>query len=164
MEMWNKMAAPGEFHKHLEVFVGNWTYVVRMRFAPDAEWSQSPGVSTIKWILGGRYTLEEVEGTSPEMPFHGMGITGYDKTKQKFVSTWMDTMGTSMMSSMGTCDDSGKVFTYKGTRDDPMTGQRDAPFKWVIRVVNNGKFVGEGWKPGSDGKMFMDMEMTYTRK
>jgi len=53
------------------------------------------------------------------MPFEGIGINGYDNLKKKFVSTWIDNMGTMIVMSTGTFDPATKTFTYMGEMDNP---------------------------------------------
>ena len=48
-----------------------------------------------------------------EMSFKGMAIEGHDDVQQKFVSTWIDNMGTSIIMSEGTYDPSTRTFTYR---------------------------------------------------
>lgn len=164
MLAWMKMGAPGEHHKHLEAFVGHWETVVKFRMAAEAPWMESKGTSTLKWVLGGRFLMEEVESEMMGQPFHGLGYSGYDNFRKQYVSLWMDSMMTGVHTSTGTCDTSGKVFTYHGKTDDPMTGERDKPYKMTLRVVNPDKTVTEMWMNGPDGKEFMSMEIVYTRK
>ena len=97
------------------------------------------------------------------MPFTGMGFTGYDNIKKKYVGTWMDTMTTSMMISSGTANADGKSYTFTSTMDDPMTG-KSSPVKETVTIVDDDHHTLEMWSPGPDGKMFKTMEIAYTRK
>ncbi len=163
MEAMAKAAAPGEFHAHLNAMVGRWSLKVQWRMDPNAEWAESKSTAESKWVLGGRFVREEVEGEFMEgMRFQGFGMTGYDNLKKKYTSMWTDNMSTGMMISEGTCDASGKVFTYRGRSMDPMTGT-EKTYKWTIRIVNNDKYISEMYTVGEDGKEFKSMEITYTR-
>lgn len=163
MAAWTKAAAPCEFHGYLEPLVGKWNTTSKFRHDEDAPWSTSTGESVIKWVLGGRHIVENVESTSPEMPFVGMGITGYDKLKKKYVSVWIDSMSTTQMVSTGTIDDSHKVITFTGTFDDVMTGEKDKPQKTVLRFINDKKIVVEMYQRDEAGKWYMNLEVAYTR-
>jgi len=161
--MWEKLGAPGEFHKHLQPFIGKWKLVVKYRMDPAAEWKESLSESEVEWIIGDRFIREEVEGEMEEgVKFEGLGFTGYDNLKKKYVSAWMDNMGTGMMVSEGSCDESGKVFTFVGEHIDPMTGKAGKD-KTVLKIVNNDKHVMEMYMNGPDGKEFLAMEIVYTR-
>ncbi len=57
----------------------------------------------------------------------------------------------------------GKVLTFLGKMDEPMTGQKDKPTKYIIRILGPDKHVMEmhDLTLGEKSKVF---EMTYTRK
>ena len=97
-------------------------------------------------------------------PFEGFGMLGYDNMKKKYISMWVDNMGTGMMTSEGTADGSGKTFTF--TTEEgyvcPMSGQHEKP-KTVLKMVGEDKMVFEMHNKGPDGKEFMNLEVTYTR-
>jgi len=163
MEAMAKYSTPGAEHKALEQFVGTWDTTVKMWMAPGAPPQESSGTSENKMTLGGRFLEQHYEGKFMDQPFTGMGYTGYDLYKKRYVGNWMDSMGTSIMSSTGKADPSGKTMTFTGMMDDPMA-KKTQPFKETIKVVDNDHHVFEMWSPGPDGKMFKMMEITYTRK
>ncbi len=171
MAAWAKYAAPGEHHGHLEPLVGRWDLLVKWRMAPDAPMEEHKATSQMKWIIGGRFLLEEVHGDPEEakqdptmdQPFEGLGIIGYDNSASKYVSMWIDSMGTMMFTQQGTCAQSGKVFKMTGEYDDPMTGKKKT-VRSVMRIVSNDKIVNEMYDTGPDGKELKTLEATYTRK
>jgi Protein of unknown function (DUF1579) len=161
MDMMAKYSTPGVEHKKLESFVGTWDTTAKMWMDPSAPPQESKGTSENKMALGGRFLEQRFEGTFMGQPFSGVGYTGYDIYKKQYVGTWMDTMGTQIMSSTGTADASGKM-TFTGTVDDPMTNKMD--FKETITVVDTDHHLFEMWMPGPDGKMFKTLEITYTKR
>lgn len=171
MAAWAKYAAPGEHHGHLGAMAGDWDLAVKWRMSPDAPMEEEKATSELTWILGGRFLLERVLGDAEEAkkdpmmdgPFEGLGLMGYDNYKKKYVSMWVDTMGTMMLTEEGTCSQSGKVITLKGTHDDPITGKKKNS-RSVTRIVDKDKLVVEMYEEGPDGKEFRMMEITYTRK
>jgi hypothetical protein len=82
---------------------------------------------------------------------------------KKYVNIWMDSMGTSPMISHGTCDASGKEFSYRGEYDDPMKGKK-VKSRSIVRIINNSKFTFEMYGPDENGKEFKNLEVVYTRK
>jgi hypothetical protein len=161
MEAWMKVATPGEAHKWLEPVVGTWDAKITMWMAPGAPPQESTGTSENKWVLGGRFVEQRYEGTFMGQPFSGVGYTGYDNYKKKYIGTWMDTMGTMMMISQG--DAMGKTLTMTSTMDDIMTG-KTATVKSEIKIVAPDHHVMEMWGPDPSGKQFKTMEIQYTRK
>ena len=123
MEEFAKFAEPGPQHKQLASMAGRWKATSRFQMDPSQKADEGTGSAHMKTILGGRWILNEYEGSSSMGPFSGLGLTGYDIQKKKYVSIWMDTMCTGAMISEGTADSTGKIITYTGKYDDPMTGQ-----------------------------------------
>lgn len=169
MKKWMEYATPGEHHKHLDAMVGTWKLDLKWWMAPDAEPEVSTATSTTRWILDGHYLQEDVEGAEEPGPdgkpmrFRGMGMTGYDNLRKEYFSTWCDNMGTGLLVGYGTCDRDGKTITFNGVYPDPMTGEKAARYKGIIRIVSKDKHVYEHYKIDKDGKETKEMEITYTR-
>ncbi len=169
MEAMMKAAKTGEAHARLKALEGKWTFVTKWRMGPEDAWQESTGNAEYKWILGGRLLVQEVKANpSPEDammggPFEGFGLTGYDNVSKEYYNTWNDNMGTGMMSSKGKIDESGKVITYMGSYNDPMTG-KEKKVKSVTRMVSADKVVFEMYESPPGGKEYMSLEVTYTRK
>ena len=164
MAAWAKFGTPGEHHKYLEPLVGSWDFQTQWWMEPGAEPQGSSGTSECEWIMGGRFLLTNITGEMAGAPFHGMSILGYDNFRQEYVSLWIDEMSTTFMLSTGKSDESGKVFTFEGTFDDLMTGQKDKKFKTISRILSDDQSVYESYDTGPDGKEFKSLEVTNTRK
>ena len=165
MEAAMKLAAPGEYHNYLKPLVGKWQTLGKFRMAPEAPWMESKGSGETEAILGGRFISSKY--TSPPMmgapqPFEGRGLIGYDNQKKKYVSTWVDNMGTMIMAAEGTSEDQGKTFTFKSNFFDAMTG-KDSWMRSVYKVESPDKYVLEMYMPGPDGKEFLGMTIDHTR-
>jgi uncharacterized protein DUF1579 len=160
MAMMEKMGAPGPEHAQLMKLAGNWKATTKSWMGPGDP-MVSQGTATRKPILGGRFLMEQVKSTFNNKPFEGMGLTGYDNQQKKYVSFWVDNMGTMMMTSEGTMDATGKVLTWTTEMPDPASGQK-SPMRMVATFVdaNNEKFEMFASQGGQEMKM---MEITYTR-
>jgi hypothetical protein len=163
MKAWIAFATPGAPHKALEMTVGSWDVKTKMWMAPGAPPQETAGTSENKMILGGRYLEQRYEGTMMGQPFSGIGVTGFDNYRKKFVSTWVDSMGTGIMSMAGTADKTGKVITSWGSMDDPAE-KRTMKAKTVVTIVDADHHTYESWHALADGKMTKDLEIHYTRK
>ena len=163
MEAWQKAAAPGETHKKLEPFVGNFDARVQMWSDPSKAPEESTGTMTSTWVLGNRFVQQNYEGTFMGQPFNGIGYVGYDNTAKKIQSIWMDSAATGMMWMTGNADAGGKVVTAKGSMSDPMSG-KSLPMEDKITIVDNDHHKMEMWTKGPGGKMMKMMEIDYTRK
>src|SRR5205809_928011 len=85
MDMMMKMGAPGDQHKWLSSFEGNWNIAVKSWMDPAKPPQESTGTCESKMVLGGRFLHQECTGSMMGMPFNGMGITGYDNMKKKYI-------------------------------------------------------------------------------
>ena len=163
MAKWAAAGTPGEFHKKLDAFVGDWKGVSKFWMDPSQEPMTSKATMKNTWIFGGRFLKQEYKGQVTGQPFEGFGLWGYDNLKKKYTSTWTDSMSTAIMAELGTCDASGKTFTLFGSHDDPITGKA-VKTKSITRIINKDKHVFEMYEPGPDGKLFKNLEIVYTRK
>ncbi|MGZ8832690.1 MAG: DUF1579 domain-containing protein [Thermoanaerobaculia bacterium] len=163
MAQWQTFMTPSEGHKMLDGMVGTFDATVKMWMQPGAPPTTSTGVSRNEWVLGKRYIQENFSGTFMNTPFQGIGYTGYDNGKKVYVGTWIDNMGTGVMTSTGTTTDNGKTWTFKSVSTDPMTG-KDTPGESRITVADNDHHTMEMWGPAPDGKMFKMMQIDYTRR
>jgi len=123
MEKMAKAAAPGPQHEMLKKMAGEWNAKVTSQMDPSQPAEVEQSSSTLTMLMDGRYCQETTSGNMMGQPFSGMGVTGYDNVLGKFVSTWIDNMGTGIMTSQGTLDKSGKVITWVGSMSDPVTGK-----------------------------------------
>jgi hypothetical protein len=68
-----------------------------------------------------------------------------------------------MINSLGTASKDGKTLTFNTRMDDCMTGEKDKPVRFVIKVEGKDKHIFEFYET-SGGKEKKSGEMTYTRK
>jgi Protein of unknown function (DUF1579) len=165
MKKWMEFAAPGQAHKHLDYFVGKWDTAVRMWWEGASKPpTETKGAAEIKWIMDGRFLLEESSGQMMGMPWRGMSITGYDNFKKKYIMSYLDNMATGIYTGEGKFDQANKVLTSFGKMDEPMTGEHDKTIKYVIRTLSKDKYVLEMFDEVGGPSEFKAVEITYTRK
>ncbi len=160
---YEKFGTPGKEHKYLQPLVGRWAVDAKFYMKPGEEPSVSKGKTIRKWTLGKRYLLEEYKGEVFGQPFTGIGMTGYDRAKKKFVGTWADSMSTAIMTNEGTYDPKTKTFTYRSVQFDPYSGK-----KWkskdVLTVKSKDNHVFEMFKQDlKGGPEVKVMELNYRR-
>jgi hypothetical protein len=165
-EMMKKMAelaTPGEFHRKIEPLIGTWNCAVKFTMAPGAPPEESSGTLERKWVMDGRYMFEEYKGTAMEQPFTGRGYLAYDNGEKKYISVWMDSMGTGIFYEKGTIDPAGKTITFTGENFCCMTDKLKKT-KSTLEIVDNSKQILRMFDTGPDGKEFQSFEMIATRK
>jgi hypothetical protein len=172
-EMMAKMMELGklnENHKLLAATAGTWSYTVKMWMDPKGNPTDSTGTAVRKAIMDGRFVTGEytgkfkmpgADGKMKDMNFKGMSFDGYDNVKQKFVSTWVDSMGTGVMFLEGTYDASAKTFTYTG-EFEMMPGMK-CKVREVIKNTDANHMSMEYYEDRGQGES-KSMEINYTRK
>lgn len=119
------------------------------------------GSCKTNWILDGRFLRQEVVGQG--MPFHGVGVIGYDNHAKKYVAAWIDTMSTGISTMSGEMDAAGKVLTFKYEDYDPVFGQK-VKMREVFNITGADTNTMEFYKTPPGGKEMKAGEIAYKRK
>ncbi|MGE0471492.1 MAG: DUF1579 domain-containing protein [Nitrospira sp.] len=162
MELWKQAATPGEPHKLFATLAGSWITNTKEWMEPDKPPTESTGSAEMKMLLGGRFLYQEYNSHMMGQPFSGVGIDGYDNLTKKYVTAWIDTMGTGIFIMEGTASVDGKTITLKGSHPEPGGGKMSHRAVWKIIDTNNQTFDMYGTHHGQ--KEMKVLEITYTRK
>jgi hypothetical protein len=162
MDMYKKLATPGEPHKLFASLAGSWTTKTKEWMEPGKPPMETTGSAKMKMLLDGRFLQQEFTGQMMGQPFSGIGIDGYDNIRKKYVTAWMDSMGTGFFMMEGTASADGKTITLTGQHPEPGGGNMTHRAIWKIVDNNNQTFDMYGAHHG--GKEMKMMEITYTRK
>src|SRR5258708_4362981 len=171
MKQMREMSKLNENHKLLADMNGSWNYSIKMWItpAPNAKPQESKGTATRKSVMNGRYVAMDVtgkmqmpgeDGKMKDMQFKGMGVDGYDNVKKKFVSSWIDNMGTGIQFSDGTYDPATKTLTY--TSEIEMMPGMKTPVREVLKLTDNDHMIMECYETRG-GQEKKNMEIAYTR-
>jgi len=165
MKNWQEYSMPTAPHQMMASWNGTWNGDVTMWHAPGAPPQTSKATAVNKMAMGGRYQVANHTGNMMGMPFEGMSTLAYDNAKKKFISTWIDNMGTGMMVLEGPWDEATKTMTLTGKCVDPSAGNgREMNVRETFKIVDANNQVMEMYGPGPDGKEFKMMEIKFTRK
>jgi Protein of unknown function (DUF1579) len=162
MEEYKKLSTPGEPHKLYASLAGNWTTTTKEWMDPNKPPTESTGSVEMKMLLDGRFLQEEFTGKMMGQAYSAVGVHGYDNLRKKYVTTWIDTMGTGIFTMEGTASADGKTITLKGRHDELGGGYMTHRGVWKIPDNNTQTFEMYGAHNG--GKETKMMEITYTRK
>ncbi|MFQ5720759.1 MAG: DUF1579 domain-containing protein [Acidobacteriota bacterium] len=157
-------AEPNDHHAELARMAGTWKAVGKFfnPMAPDAPPQESEGKATNTMILGGRFLTTEFQGSFMDMAFSGFGIEGYDNLRKAHVQSWVDSMGTMMLTAEGHCNADHSVRTMVSEFLDPMTGQM-TKMRQVITFKSADEHVWEAYNLMPDGSEMKTMEIVYSR-
>lgn len=165
MKEMEKLMAPGENHKILDQLAGQWNHKVRWWMTPESPVEENMGTNNNHWIFGKRFLQQDVHGKNAKtgQPFEGVGYVGYDNVKQQYTTMWIDNMATGMMTANATYDSATKTFAETGTFSCPMSGEKDKPFRSVMKIVDANHYTYEMYTKAADGKEFKNLEIAYER-
>lgn len=162
MEAYKKLATPGEPHKRFSSLAGSWTTQVKEWREPGTAPTESTGSAEMRMLLGGRFLQQEFTGEIMGQSFSGIGIDAYDNLRKKYITVWMDTMGTGIFIMEGTASPDGKTITLKGQHAEPGGGTMTHRGVWKLVDKNTQTFEMYGTHQGATEMKVL--EITYTRK
>ncbi len=133
-EAMRRLAQPGPGHARLEPLVGAWATTTTMWVAPDQPPLQTHGRATRRWILGGRFLEESLEGQGPDgTPYAGRLLTGFDNGVGAYRGIWISDGATSMAPFIGRWDEGG-YFVFEGAEPDPTGQAAPRPFRRTLEL------------------------------
>src|SRR6266404_9263840 len=147
-----------------------WSYTSKWWMNPESPPSESSGTSVTRSVMDGRYLISDhtgkmqmpgSDGKMMDMEFKGMAVEGYDNAKKKFVASWIDNMGTGIMSLEGTYDPATETLTYYAEYE-PMPGMK-TKIREVVTRRDNDHHTLEFFEDHG-GKEVKTMQIDYTRK
>jgi len=162
MEVWKKLAQPGEPHKLFASLAGSWTTQTKEWMEPGKPPSESTGTADMKMLLDGRFLHQEYTGQMMGQPYSGVGIDAYDNLTKKYTTVWMDSMGTGIFFMEGTASADGKTITLKGSHPEPGGGKMTHRAVW--KILDNDNQIFEMYGAHGKEKEMKFLEITYTRK
>jgi hypothetical protein len=131
-------ATPNENHEFLARLTGEWDTSSSVLGLPNES-----GVASFSMILGNRFVNGDVRGTFANVPYVGRVTIGYDNYKHKFVASFLNDLGTSMLYAEGMLDTSGNTLSLWGTIDDWMTNEHDIPTMYRFTIESENAFTFE---------------------
>jgi hypothetical protein len=159
---WMAYMTPGEVHKLMASWDGEWNESITMWMAPGAPAQEMKSTCVNRMLLGGRYQESRHLGDFGGMPFEGISTMAWDNISKQFINTWIDNLGTGMMVLNGKWDEASKTIQLKGEMMDPMSGQ-NIPIRQVLKIIDNNTHIMEQYNT-KNGKEFKTMEIKFTRK
>ncbi|NCI47370.1 DUF1579 domain-containing protein [Sediminibacterium soli] len=158
-------ATPGDMHKMMASWSGNWQGEMTVWNYEGAAPQMVKTAASNSMAMDGRYQVSRHTGNMMGMPFEGMSIMGYDNALKKFTSSWIDNMGTGIMNTTGDWDAASKTLTSTGSMPDVCRPGKTCSVREVYTVVDDNTHMLTMYGPDpKTGKQFKMMEIKLTRK
>ncbi len=165
IKLFKEYASPGENHKFLQYFVGQWESIQKIWPEPGSEPITRKQEINVQSLFGGRFTKAYIKthGEVLGISIEGIVITGYDNYKKEFVSVSYGTTGTNLSFMSGTLDKNAKIRIDTGHYDDIFTGEK-LKVKGVTTIIDKDRYTYEYYYFDPRKNEIKSMEITYTRK
>lgn len=155
-----EIAKPGPEHAQLQQLVGTWDAAIKGYAEPGKPPMEAKGVETVTSLGGFSIVIDHQSDMMGS--YRGHGVRSFDPSKKKFVSTWSDSMNGGVMVFEGTYDEATKTTTMFA--DAPGCDGKPAKWKAVHAIKDASKNVFTLSIANPDGKDFVCMEITYTKR
>ena len=162
MELWKQAATPGEPHKMFATLVGSWTTTTKEWMEPGKPQTESTGTEEMKMLLDGRFLYQEYNSQMMGQPFSGIGIDAYDNLRKRYVTVWIDSMGTGIFLMEGIASADGKTITLRGSHPEPGGGHMTHRAIW--KILDDSTQIFDMYGAHHGGKEMKMLEITYSRK
>lgn len=162
-QRWAEFMTPGPMHQWLAKQAGTWEAEVSSWMDPSAPPSKEKATEVVKMSMNGLYQEGDFSSTMMGMPMMGHSVMGFDNMKKKFVSTWIDNMGSGIIMMEGDYDEAGKTLNMKGKQSDPGL-KMETTIRQELKFQDDNNYTMTMYSTGPDGKEMKVMEGKFTRK
>lgn len=151
-------------HQLLQPLVGRWRTISRYRPGPNETLRVMEGRAETGWVINDLFLQEEVvsAATPISKEYRGLGLTGYDAASNNYQSVWIDNQRSDILTGTGSVDASGKLFTFSGSYNDPVTGKQVSTRR-VITVISDDSHTMDLFQRVAGGPEIKILEVIYTR-
>ncbi|MFT4840219.1 MAG: hypothetical protein ACI8UD_003113 [Planctomycetota bacterium] len=156
-----QMPQPTAEHQKLAEFAGVWDVTIDF-VGEDNKPVKSKGTCVRKQPMGGFWLVDKFQAQMMGQSFSGLGTTGYDPVKKKYVGTWIDSMTPSIMVTEGGFDKTGKILTMSGMA--PGFDGKPVMNRTVTTIKDRNTHLFQMFAPGPDGKELTMLTITYNRR
>jgi len=160
MKKWKEIREPGRHHTALEPLIGRWKYKQKIWVQPGSPPDETTGSTEVRWVMGKRFVQVESTGKMFDLPYNSMWLIGFDNFKKKYVSCYLDNVGTGIYPAEGSAGPGKNAITLIGHMDDWYTAEHDRAFAYVIRLGEKDQWSLEMTDLASGAKA---MEIVYSR-
>ncbi len=149
-------------HEQLKDAVGKWKVACTYYMDPSQPPMENEATETVE-MIGDLWAVSRFETDMMGAPFTGSATIGYEPLKQRWVSTWIDSMQPFLFHMTGGFDDSGKILSMSGDGPSMMEPGKMATYRTREEVVNRDERIFEMFVSTPDGNEHKMFRYVYTR-
>lgn len=162
MSAWQKYVTPGNTHKFLSVYEGEWTEEISIWMSAGSQPEKFTITTVNKMILGGRYLQTTQSGYMAGTTFEGINTLGQHANSEKFTLTIIDNMGTGTLTLQGFWATPEKVIELFG--DIPSPENNDVVHvRQVITFVDKDHYIIQNFDKRASHNEYKSAEYHFTR-
>lgn len=157
-----KYATPGEEHLLLHRLLGPWRMEFDLGIGIGGQRVQQTGLGQGRLILGGRFVELRHSLGAANGPVEAVKTWGFDRIYQQYVGTYMDTLGTGLLTFKGSWDEERQTLWEWGILSDAARGMRH-PITAALQLGNPDLLIYNFSFPGPGGKLADYMQIRMQR-
>ncbi len=161
-QKWETYITPSKTHLFLKKMEGKWSHQSKIWVDSKANPIDAKGQCIRKMLLGDRYLQTTFKTFINKTPLEGIVTVGFDNASKKYVSTWIDNLGTGMMYLEGEYDSTDKRIEYEGSIADPISGKDRKIKQYVYYKDVDHQYIEMYEQPEGEDE-FKSMEITMVR-
>lgn len=157
-----EMPKPGPHHDHMKAHEGTWEWTGEFDMGGNKAEGKGTQTNTIKG--DGLWMVIDTTGDMGGSKFWGSGVAGYDLTRKKHVSSWVDSASDYVQVGEGDCADDCKTLTMWVNIKDMEDPTKMGKMKQVTQVVDKDHLTLTFSVVAPDGTEVEIGVITYARK
>lgn len=159
-KLFDEYAGLAPEHGAFKTLVGKWKTASKVFYENPTNPPVSEGTAEFELLLDGRFVQQKLKTNFGGKPFEGLGITGFDKAKKKYVGIWVDNAGTGIMHTVGTYNEKSKTMMEVGHSSSPLGEMK---MRMITKTISDDEFVFTMYMQMPGAEEMKGLEIKYTR-
>jgi hypothetical protein len=150
-------------HQRLAAWAGTWDTKDKARPQPEAPFSESNGMHTVRLEMNGTWLVSDLLTTLFGVPYKAHMQIGFDPRQRKYVGTLIQSVTPELTLMEGTHDEKSKVLTMTYDAPDPASGTTQK-LRATWEITGEKTAVMRLYQTAPGGKEFVFLEKAYTKR
>lgn len=147
--------------------MGTWYYDLKYWAKEGAAPQVSSGTMINEIALGERFLSSKtaliLNIGGQNIPYEAVGFLGYDTAKKAYISVWLDTMRTGVMTGEGQYNEEKRTITEKGSFRHPLI-EKEQAYRSEVQFIDDNTHKRTIFLIGRSKADFKVIEMEFQRR